>query len=61
MPQGFILHPTHLEVPQGPILGAASVHGILAGWRQQLQATSSATVQPQAETNVAEEPVGSPG
>ena len=33
----FILHPTHLEVPEGPILGAASVHGILAGWRQQLQ------------------------
>lgn len=33
----FILHPTHLEVPSGPILGAASVHGILAGWRQQLQ------------------------
>ena len=30
----FILHPTHLEVPPGPILGAASVHGILAGWRQ---------------------------
>ena len=29
----FILHPAHLEVPPGPILGAASVHGILAGWR----------------------------
>ena len=27
----FILHPAHLEVPPGPILGAASVHGILAG------------------------------
>ena len=35
--RAFILHPTHLEVPPGPILGAASVHGILAGWRQQLQ------------------------
>ena len=34
----FILHPAHLEVPNGPILGAASVHGILSGWRQQLQA-----------------------
>ena len=33
----FILHPKHLETPDGPILGAASVHGILAGWRQQLQ------------------------
>ena len=37
----FILHPTQLEVPEGPILGAASVHGILAGWRQQLQGTPS--------------------
>ncbi len=34
----FILHPAHLEVPEGPILGAASVHSILAGWRRQLQA-----------------------
>ena len=34
----FILHPAQLEVPEGPIVGAASVHGILSGWRQQLQA-----------------------
>jgi len=33
----FILHPTHLEVPAEPIIGAASVHGILAGWRRTLQ------------------------
>ena len=39
----FILHPTSLEVPDGPILGAASVHGILAGWRQELQARGSAS------------------
>ena len=38
--RAFILHPTHLEVPPGPILGAASVHGILAGWRQALQGAS---------------------
>ena len=38
----FILHPAQLEVPPGPILGAASVHGILAGWRQQLQAGPNA-------------------
>ncbi len=38
----FILHPKQLEVPDGPILGAASVHGILAGWRQQLQAGAKA-------------------
>ena len=34
----FILYPKRLEVPPEPILGAASVHGILWGWRQQLQA-----------------------
>ena len=39
----FILHPTRLELPAGPILGAASVHGILAGWRKQLSS------QPQPE------------
>src|SRR6185312_3629599 len=33
----FILHPSQLEVPPGPILGAASVHAILAGWRHGLQ------------------------
>ena len=41
----FILHPTHLEAPAGPILGAASVHGILASWRRQLQAGRSAAVK----------------
>jgi uncharacterized membrane protein YvlD (DUF360 family) len=41
----FILHPTHLEVPPGPILGAASVHGILAGWRRQLQGGGTTAVQ----------------
>ncbi len=46
----FILHPTKLEVPPGPIIGAASVHGILAGWRRQLQGGSNGT----APTSVAE-------
>ena len=27
----FVLHPSYLEVPKGPILGAAAVHGILVG------------------------------
>ena len=62
----FILHPTHLKTPPLPILGAASVHGILAGWRQQLErATTSgvATVggRQVAETSVAEQPAGTPG
>ena len=34
----FILHPSHLELTEGPILGASSVHGMLARWRQELQA-----------------------
>ena len=50
-----ILHPVHLETPPGPILGAASVHGILAGWRGLIaghatrmatSAAASATVAP---------------
>jgi hypothetical protein len=41
--RAFILHPTALEVPPTPILGAASVHGILAGWRHQLQNGGAAT------------------
>ncbi len=61
--QPFILHPSHLEVPPGPILGAASVHGILAGWRQQLQAGRNAAVQTQAEPAAAEagQPAGNTG
>ena len=61
----FILHPAQLEVPAGPILGAASVHGILAGWRGQLQGGSNGAVQQQVEpaavSEKAEQPVGSSG
>ena len=39
----FILHPTQLETPPVPIIGAASVHGILAGWRRQLQGEGKAS------------------
>jgi uncharacterized membrane protein YvlD (DUF360 family) len=57
----FILHPAQLEVPPGPILGAASVHGILASWRKSLQASSSAAVLPDTERAPSEQPVGQPG
>ena len=50
----FILHPTHLEVPAGPILGAASVHGILAGWRQQLQSGADDEVDSRAQQAAAD-------
>jgi uncharacterized membrane protein YvlD (DUF360 family) len=52
----FILHPTHLEVPDGPILGAASVHGILAAWRQQLQGAPSAEARSSGENPEVGEP-----
>jgi hypothetical protein len=46
----FILHPSHLEVPTSPILGAASVHGILAGWRKTLQGDMNAERMPVAHS-----------
>ncbi|MEA2290240.1 MAG: hypothetical protein QOD55_2237 [Solirubrobacteraceae bacterium] len=33
----FILHPARLTLPDGPIVGAAAVHGVLTGWRATLQ------------------------
>jgi hypothetical protein len=61
----FILHPWHLAVPTGPILGAASVHGILTGWRKSLQADPSTSVpaggQPAPAPAVAESSVVEPG
>jgi len=45
----FILYPSHLEVPPEPILGAASVHGILAGWRKSLQGGQYGALPAQAE------------
>ena len=32
----FILHPASLELPGEPLIGAASVHAVLRGWRQGL-------------------------
>ena len=60
----FILHPAHLEVPPGPILGAASVHGILASWRQELQGGGNAAAEVRVggttADEIAEQPVGHP-
>jgi hypothetical protein len=36
----FILHPVELELPGGPIVGAATVHTILKDWRHKLQGES---------------------
>ena len=45
----FILHPSRLQAPPEPIIGAASVHGILAGWRRQLQTGPTVAVEGPAE------------
>ena len=36
----FVLHPASLPAPDEPIVGAASVHSLLAGWRESLQGAS---------------------
>ena len=57
----FILHPSHLEAPPGPILGAASVHGILAGWRKTLQGgpvdAAPAHAEPAPAVEVPQQPI----
>jgi uncharacterized membrane protein YvlD (DUF360 family) len=35
--RAFVLHPAALPVPREPLVGAASIHGLIAGWRNQLQ------------------------
>jgi hypothetical protein len=40
--RAFILSPLELPLPDGEIVGAASVHGVLQGWRSSLQGAASA-------------------
>ncbi len=35
--RAFVLHPVALDVPADPVIGAAAVHRLLAGWRRSLQ------------------------
>ena len=56
LPPGF-----PAQRPEGPILGAASVHGILAGWRQQLQNGQVDAGQREESPVEVAEPVGQPG
>ena len=39
--QPFILHPSRLQVPDEPIIGAAQVHAVLAGWRTELDGATA--------------------
>ena len=51
----FILVPPALEVPTGPLLGAAAVHGVLLGWRAALQGQSgSSTPSARAQATASE-------
>ncbi len=40
--RAFVLAPPALPLPEGPIVGAAAVHGLLRGWRQLLQPQAAA-------------------
>jgi hypothetical protein len=40
--RAFVLSPVELPLPDGQIVGAASVHGLLAGWRSRLQGGATA-------------------
>jgi uncharacterized membrane protein YvlD (DUF360 family) len=46
----FILAPVTLPRPEGPIIGAASVHEVLTGWRQHLHAGEGVVKEPAAAT-----------
>ena len=35
--EAFVLYPRTLPGPEEPLIGAASVHGLLAGWREHLE------------------------
>jgi hypothetical protein len=47
----FIFHPVELAVPDGAIVGAAAVHGVLRGWRTQLQEARPASQPTTAVTS----------
>ena len=42
----FVLHPAELPAPDGAIVGAATVHGLLAGWRRTLQGDDAIPLRP---------------
>jgi uncharacterized membrane protein YvlD (DUF360 family) len=44
----FVLHPVELPVPDEPLVGAASVHALLSGWRASLQDGAERPAAPDA-------------
>jgi uncharacterized membrane protein YvlD (DUF360 family) len=51
--RAFILCPVGLPVPTEPIVGAASTHRLLAGWRRLLQGEEAPTAEPTLRTTEA--------
>jgi uncharacterized membrane protein YvlD (DUF360 family) len=54
--RAFVLAPPALPLPEGPIVGAAAVHGLLRGWRQTLQPQATdgerATTRPASSVTI---------
>ena len=50
----FLLYPAHLPLPEEPLIGASSVHGVLTGWRSLLNCALSSD---HADTDRASEEV----
>ena len=49
----FILYPKELAAPDRPIVGAAAVHGVLSGWRRDLQGADAVPLEPPPEFHLA--------
>jgi uncharacterized membrane protein YvlD (DUF360 family) len=49
--QPFVLYPERFLLPDKPLLGAAAVHGLLAGWRQMLQGAPGSAGMHHRETH----------
>jgi hypothetical protein len=41
----FVLHPVELPPPAEPVIGAERLHGVLAGWRRELQGEDAVPVR----------------
>jgi uncharacterized membrane protein YvlD (DUF360 family) len=49
----FVLHPAELPPPAEPVVGAESLHGVLAGWRRELQGEDAVPASPAEPVPVA--------
>jgi uncharacterized membrane protein YvlD (DUF360 family) len=54
----FILHPAGLDAPDGPLVGAEAVHGLLTGWRRALQGGEAVPLRPAGDSPLGAVPQG---